>query len=126
DGQSIAFSSDRGGTSDLYIIDLDGNGRRGTELTGGAFDPSWAPDGRSLTFAGLQSLSFRISRQPLRDEGQRIALDPAADRDSAGSGIGAWNWTDLDAPVVAEAGVQPYSSWEKMSLDFAAADALYA
>lgn len=126
DGQSIAFSSDRGGTSDLYIIDTQGSGRRVTELTGGAFDPSWAPDGLSLTFAGFQSLSFRIYRQPLQPDGQLIALDPRARLDTAGGTLAAWTWSDLQHPVVAEAGVQPYSSWEKMSLDFAAADALYA
>ena len=38
-GDRIAFSSDRGDSYDLYAIDLSGNGRRLTSLTGGAFDP---------------------------------------------------------------------------------------
>src|SRR5690606_2347194 len=37
-----------------------------------------------------------------------------------------WTWTDLDAPVVANAKQEPYTSWQRMSLDFAAADAMYA
>jgi hypothetical protein len=124
DGRWIAFSSDRGGASDLYMVDREGNGRRVTELTGGAFDPSWTPDGRSLAFAGFQSSSFRIYRQEVNTSGAPIAL---ADEAPAGNGgLAGWGWSELEAQVIAEAGVKPYSSLEKMSLDFAAADALYA
>ncbi|MGH7447009.1 MAG: hypothetical protein ACRELT_05595, partial [Longimicrobiales bacterium] len=125
DGRWIAFSSDRSGASDLYVVDVDGSGRRVTELTGGAFDPSWTPDGRSLAFAGFQSASFRIYLQPVSAEGERFVLDARADAGN-GDALAAWTWTELQTPIVADAAVQPYSSWDRMSLDFAAADALYA
>src|SRR5690606_34796013 len=38
DGTRIAFMSDREGIADLYAVDLEGNGRRLTGMTGGAFD----------------------------------------------------------------------------------------
>src|SRR5690606_37331748 len=102
-----------------------GDGRRITELTGGAFDPSWSPDGRSIAFAGFQASSFRIYRQEMPETGQQIALDPRA-RAVNGEALAWWEWTELEAPVVAQAGAQPYSTLDRMSLDFAAADALYA
>ena len=125
DGAWIAFSSDRGGSSDLYVVDTDGNGRRITALTGGAFDPGWSPDGRSIAFAGFQASSFRIYRQAVSDDGERIALDPRAQA-LGDKALAAWDWAELEAPVVARAGAKPYSTWDRMSLDFAAADALYA
>ncbi|MBR9988800.1 MAG: PD40 domain-containing protein, partial [Gemmatimonadetes bacterium] len=124
DGQAIVFSSDRSGASDLYIVDVEGNGRRVTELTGGAFDPGWTPDGRSIAFAGFQASAYRIYQQRLGEDGERISLDPRAHEHA--DALAAWHWLELDAPTVAEAGVKPYSTWEKMTLDFAAADALYA
>ncbi|HEX2166415.1 MAG TPA: DPP IV N-terminal domain-containing protein, partial [Longimicrobiales bacterium] len=125
DGEWIAFHSDRSGASELYIVDTEGNGRRVTELTGGAFDPSWSPDGESLVFAGFQSAAFRIYRSQLTGEGERIALDPRAHA-ANGDALAAWQWSELQAPAVAQADAEPYSTLDGMSLDFAAADALYA
>ncbi|CAN5670848.1 basic secretory protein-like protein [soil metagenome] len=129
-GDWIAFSSDRDGAPDLYVVDRNGDGHRVTELTGGALDPSWMPDGRGLVFAGFHDGAYRIYRQLLDEvrDGALIALDPAAHA-GASNGIDpptAWDWADLDAPVVASATGQPYNTWQKMSLDFAAADAMLA
>ena len=38
DGRSIAFTSDRAGFHDLYLVDRDGRGGRLTSYTGGVFD----------------------------------------------------------------------------------------
>jgi hypothetical protein len=123
----IAFSSDRSGSSDLYLIDEQGSGHRLTELTGGAFDPAWLPDGRSIVFAGFQNSRFRIYRQNLPERGAAIALDAAgAASDAIGTTAVAWTWHELTAPGFTQAEGRPYSTWDKMSIDFAAADAMLA
>lgn len=51
DGSSIAFSSDRSGSRDLYVVDLDSFDvarlTQGPETDG---DPTWSPDGESIAF----------------------------------------------------------------------------
>jgi TolB protein len=52
DGQQIAFRSDRGGSSNLYLMEADGrNVRRLTNHAGNDHDPTWLPDGQSLIFS---------------------------------------------------------------------------
>lgn len=47
DGRSIAFSSPRGGSDDLYLMDLTTLGiTRLTSTSGGEYGPAWTPDGR--------------------------------------------------------------------------------
>jgi TolB protein len=51
DGRFIAFNSDRGGTMNIWIHDLETkSSRRLTEGAGGDYQPSWSPDGRRLVF----------------------------------------------------------------------------
>ncbi len=47
----IAFASDRSGTPQIYLINIDGTGLKPlTNLSDGACQPSWSPDGQSLVF----------------------------------------------------------------------------
>ena len=50
DGRQIAFTSDRGGGDNIWIMDLDGSGKR--QLTKESFtllnNPNWSPDGRYI------------------------------------------------------------------------------
>ena len=50
DGKLIAFSSDRGGTENLWVCDLDGKNARqiSSEKAGTIDSPAWAPDGQWL------------------------------------------------------------------------------
>ena len=53
DRTRIAFSSSRGGSYDLYVMDADGrNARRLTLDSGAESEPVWAPDGTRIFYSG--------------------------------------------------------------------------
>lgn len=137
DGSRIAFSSDRNGVFDLYAVDIHGNGRRLTAMTGGAFDPVWLPNDEGLIFAGFSEGTYRIYKYGFTDDtlaGPTFALaDDVAPRLAVGDGPPApdalplgWEWTDLEAPILDGIEPAPYRSWQAFSVDFAGGDALVA
>ena len=50
DGQSIAFSSRRGGSSDIWVISAEGGEANQVTVGHAASFPVWPPDGRSIVF----------------------------------------------------------------------------
>jgi TolB protein len=61
DGQRIAVALERGGNTDVYIIDRGGrNPRRMTEDRGIDVSPAWSPDGNRLAFVSNRSGSPQI------------------------------------------------------------------
>ena len=51
----IAFSSDRDGNKEIYVMDADGkNQRRLTEHPGHDWQPSWSPDGKRIAFTSSE------------------------------------------------------------------------
>ena len=52
DGRHIAFVSQRDGTSQIYVLDVDASAEpaRLTKLSGGADNIVWSPDGRTIAF----------------------------------------------------------------------------
>jgi TolB protein len=62
DGQRIAFTSQRDGNSDIWIVNLDGTGLRNLTSEGLALDdsPSWSADGRSIAFGSTRASSSQF------------------------------------------------------------------
>ncbi len=50
DGTSIAFSSDRSGAMNLWLLDAGGRTRPITRGAGSDYQPNWSPDGRTWAF----------------------------------------------------------------------------
>lgn len=64
----IYFSSDRGGTFNLFLLNREGNLTRQSTYATGAFDPRLSPDGSKLTYTGYQEMSFQIYEMDLKTE----------------------------------------------------------
>jgi eukaryotic-like serine/threonine-protein kinase len=84
DGSSIAFSSDRGGEMNLWLLTLaSGKVRQLTRGAGGDFQPNWSPDGRSLVFFSARGGALDIwkieldAAEPVRlTRGEGININP--------------------------------------------------
>jgi len=51
DGKQVVFQSNRSGSNQLFIMDMeDGKPRQLTDFTGGAETPAFSPDGQSIVF----------------------------------------------------------------------------
>jgi len=62
DGARIAYTSDKGGTADVYVLDLASRAeRRVTDLRdSAALDPVWAPDGKRLAFSKQEGTPYIV------------------------------------------------------------------
>jgi len=85
DGAKIAFSSDRAGTSDLYLMNPDGSGvARIVTATGAALAPAWAPDSRRIAFNCADSPTSPSDICAINVDSTnfvRLRTDPADDTD---------------------------------------------
>jgi uncharacterized protein YjdB len=62
DRTRVAFSSNRNGSSDLYIMDSDGrNLRRLTADAGNEGDPAWTPDGTQVVYTFTRGTTTQIA-----------------------------------------------------------------
>jgi chitodextrinase len=93
DGSKIAFSSDRDGTSDLYVMNADGSGVvRIVTGTGMAWAPTWSPDSTRIAFNCVDSPASPTDICAINIDGSgfvRLTTDPANDFDPAWSPDGA-------------------------------------
>ncbi|MEO7359721.1 MAG: hypothetical protein ABI120_05290 [Gemmatimonadaceae bacterium] len=77
DGLRIAFSSDRAGSQDLYVSDIDGS--NASLLTSGGVgernwrdSPDWSPDGRFVAYQAGVAPSFQVMTVNVRDMSTKI------------------------------------------------------
>lgn len=87
DGSKIAFSSDRDGDWDIYVMDADGSDIvQLTDNTGTDSDPSWSPDGSKIAFASDRDHDFEIYVMEADGSGVIQLTD-----NSGGDGNPAWS-----------------------------------
>jgi Tol biopolymer transport system component len=61
DGAQILFTSDRGGTSDVWVIGVDGSGARALTMSPSAETAGgWSPDGSTIVFVSNQTGSDEL------------------------------------------------------------------
>ena len=109
DGGKIAFSSDRDGDVEMYVVDVDGaNVRRLTNSDGEDWFPAWSPDGEKIAFSSNRDGNFeiysvdadganttRLTNNDADDglpvwspDGRRIAFSSAGGSSSGGESLG--------------------------------------
>jgi Tol biopolymer transport system component len=94
DGARIAFHADRGDSSSLEVISIDGSGRRSVLAAGRNYYPRWSPDGCWLAYSAV--------------------VDPESERDIdvraiRVDGTGGWQ------PLVSGPGREGEASWRPSS-----------
>ena len=81
DGTRVAFFSNRGGKTDIYLVNADGsNIVQLTKDAVGANSPAWSPDGKRIAFASLRNGNSEI--YVMNADGSaatRLTNDPATD-----------------------------------------------
>jgi Tol biopolymer transport system component len=68
DGEAIAFSSDRSGNPDIWILPLGGGGEllRLTDDQAEDAQPAWSPDGRQIAFASSRGHGARLDQSVIQ------------------------------------------------------------
>jgi TolB protein len=70
DGRRIAFSSDRHGSAQIWVMNADGSGQRAlTRLPSGSAFPAWSADGRWIAFVRASRKSAGVWLHVMRADG---------------------------------------------------------
>jgi Tol biopolymer transport system component len=76
DGQRLAFTSNRAGDWDIYVMNADGSDVVRRTSGGSNTQPAWAPDGRMIAFTSVQSGSAGVwVIDADGGQGSRVILD---------------------------------------------------
>ena len=72
DGRKIAFTSERDGNSEVYVMNANGSGQRNlTRDPAYDADPTWSPDGRKIAFVSNRDGSYQVYDMNADGSGQR-------------------------------------------------------
>jgi Tol biopolymer transport system component len=98
DGRWIAYASDASRRFEVYVVPADGSSGRIQISVGGALEPVWSADGRTLLYTSTDTrelMSVRldlaptprvVSREALFSLGDFVGAEPHANYDVAGDG----------------------------------------
>jgi hypothetical protein len=75
DGTKIAFTSDRDGNYQIYVMNADGSGQTRLTDTGGNSYPSWSPDGTKIAFESTRDGNGEIYVMNADGSGQTRLTD---------------------------------------------------
>lgn len=91
DGKRVVFFSGRGGSADLYVMNIDGSDV--TKLTddGGNTSPRWSPDGKRIAFSHGGSLAVMNADGSGRETIMQSQSSKTAEPCHAGSIVGGWS-----------------------------------
>jgi Tol biopolymer transport system component len=115
-GQMIAFSSNRGGQYNVFLIDQ--NGSELAQLTDGdadKFSPVWSPDGKQLAYVlrKMGELGLEYSEINLIDLGthevKSLLKVPADDSERT---ILDLDWSPVDRNLLLYTMIEPVMSWQ--------------
>jgi hypothetical protein len=109
DGRLLLFSSDRGGSFDLYAWEAaTGSVRQVTNVEFGALQPDVSPDGRTIVFVAYSRAGYDLATIPF-DEASWLEATPAAA--AAAAGAQAEGSASIAAAAPTDYPSRPYSPW---------------
>ncbi len=113
DGRSLAFSSDRAGSMDVWVRDLSTRQeRRLTSSTDADMAPVWSPDGRRIAYVSNQAYEQgELHVVPAEGGPSRRLRDRAF-------GVGYPSWTPDGTRIVVSA-IRPYSARYREATNYA-------
>lgn len=98
-GRRVAFDDDRAGTSDIFVVGLDGTGpTRLTQSPAEDTEPSWSPDGSHIVFT--RHVSGVSALYVMGSDGTNVQIVPGTE----GARDPAWSPTDDDLVAFAASG----------------------
>lgn len=117
DGETVLFSSDRTGNTDLWALQTrTGSLRRLTEDPGDDWDPGFLPDGKGILWSSNRGGRFEIWMSNLDGSGARpVSRDVMNAENPTSGGDGSWIvYTDRAAPKRGVWKVRPDGSGAKL------------